>query len=277
MIYAATVSLPKAHAVAPRATIKLTRVLGDDNRGNLYTLIEALFHFILENMPGKRSDEITGVVASFSLGLRVPPEEAGLDLPWDVQALRDLIRAARCLGIVVVAASGNHSANMLQPEAANLPANWSSAIGVAGSTQGNGRSCFSNQGDLAAPAGDGQKGRHKSRCEPANHLCQDGNCPHAVIGPVKKDNLNPKGFVYWSGTSFATPMVSGLAALVVERGRGQLSPYDVYRIIRCGGTKVDNSQIGNRIIHVANTMEKFDACLEKLGIQLDRPSEKQES
>ena len=255
-----------AHAVAPAAEIQLIRVLNQNNKGDLFTLNQALFDFILANMPGQRPEGLLGVAINLSLGIRVPPDEAGFNLPVGVQSLRDILRVAHCAQIVVVAAAGNDSAHQPHPEPAQLPANWLPIIGVAGSNQAGQRGCFSNRGDLAAPGGDGRPDRQDpSRCVPANDACDNGDCPTAIIGPVLKTSDNT-GFAYWSGTSFAAPMVAGLAALVMERGGGQLSPQAVRRIIECGLAPVTDDALGKGIIHVANTLNNFERCAAELGL-----------
>jgi subtilisin family serine protease len=175
--------------------------------------------------------------------------------------------------MMVVAAAGNNSANLDSPEPANLPANWPSVFGVAASTQTNGRSCFSNRGNIAAPGGNGRAGGHgEKQCVPANSSCSGPDCQYSVIGPIMKTNKNT-GFIYWSGSSFAAPMVAGLAALVMERGGGGLLPGDVRRIIECAATKVGDPDLGAGIINVARTLEQFEECAAKLGIELP-PSDK---
>ncbi|MFZ0545253.1 MAG: S8/S53 family peptidase, partial [Candidatus Promineifilaceae bacterium] len=223
-----------AHAVAPNAEIHVYRVLNKNNMGDLFSLVKAVFDFILENT-AEASEEQLGAVINLSLGIRVPPDAAQMALPLEVQALRDILRAARCAGIVVIAAAGNSSADLPSPKPADLPANWSEIIGVSSSTKGKGRSCFSNRGDLAAPGGDGgSKEGGASGCLPLNDTCNSPECVYGVIGPVLQNEGYPEGYAFWSGTSFSTPMVAGLAACVIEKGQGQLSPDQVRRIIECG-------------------------------------------
>lgn len=256
-----------AHAVAPAADIQLIRVLNANNQGTMFSLNRALFDFIRAN--GVAAGQM-GVVINLSLGIRLPPGEAGFDLPLEVQSLRDLLRLADCAGMVVVAAAGNDSANLPQPEPAHLPANWPTIIGVAGSTQERERAAFSNRGELAAPAGNGRYDQTTGKFLPANDACTAGDCPYALIGPVRQTEGN-SGFAYWSGTSFAAPMVAGLAALVIERGGGRLSPKEVRRIIECGLTPVEDGALGKGIIHVTHTLDNFERCAAEYGIQLEPP------
>lgn len=43
-----------------------------------------------------------------------------------------------------------------------------------------------------------------------------------LIGPVLQSEAFPMGFARWLGTSFATPRVSGMAALILEHHGGLL-------------------------------------------------------
>lgn len=258
-----------AHALAKNADIQILRVLNENNFGDMYSLIWAIYQFIVDNAPGNAPEGQLGAVINMSLGIRVPPDKAGFPLPLEVQSLRDILQAARCANIVVVAAAGNNSANLKSPEPSHLPGNWSEIIGVAASDQEMGRACFSNRGNIAAPGGDGRtKADDPNSCEPANDSCGVSDCKFAVVGPVLKESNNT-GYAYWSGTSFACPMVAGLAACVIEKGQGQLSPDQVRRIIECGATPVEDKDLGVGIINVPNTLDGFLECLEKLGISID--------
>lgn len=238
------------YAVAPGSSIELIRVLGNDNRGDLFTLNRELVNFIGE--PSRVQP--AGTVINLSLGLRIPPEEAGFELPDQVQSLRDILAIARCLNIVVVAAAGNNSAAATTPEPANLPAAWTSVIGVAASNQANRRACFSNQGDVAAPGGDGRTANGPATCIPQLAECKGADCPYALVGPV----LMPPaatGYTYWTGSSFAAPQVTGLAALVLEMGGRSLTAADVQAIIECGARPA-GPHLGSGVINVRRTLTR---------------------
>jgi subtilisin family serine protease len=249
------------HALAPSCDIRLVRVLGNDNRGDLFTLLKAVFNFLKEAVEDYENRP-AGLVINLSLGVRVPPEEARFGLPGAVVALQYLMNASRCLGAVLSAAAGNNSAhNPSLPEPANLPARWVSGIGVAASTIDNGRACFSNQGRIAAPGGDGRADDKDSEpgCRSRTAGCLDADCPAGVVGPVILPPYTDEtitAYLFWSGSSFSAPMVSGLAALVMQAGQGQFTPNEVEALIICGASPSNDPHLGAGVINVRRTLEE---------------------
>ena len=258
------------HAVAPASQIELYRVLDNKVEGDLYTLIELFQETLLT------SEIVSPTVVNMSLGIRIPPPHADFDLPTQgVEALHTVIQLAYCRGIVVVAAAGNNSIMSYPPELAHLPADWSSVISVAASNMANQRACFSNQGDIAAPGGDGRLptdplpgSSPPLTCEARLDQCKDypsGQCPFAVVGPIAppKEGTDETGLIYWNGSSFASPLVAGLAARILAINPS-LSPDEVRHIIECGATKATfpdgveghpDRHIGEGVINVKRTLE----------------------
>lgn len=263
------------NALAPAATLRLVRVLANDNRGDMYTLLRELFKFLKETTAADAGWD--GVVINLSLGVRTPPPEAGFGLPAEVRSLMYMMTAANCLDVVVLAASGNGSAagEIKPPE---LPASMASVIGVGASNQTNGRACFSNRADIAAPGGDGGPRITPAGepvvndCVPHSQECSGPECRFAVIGPVLEESPHT-GFIFWSGSSFSTPMVSGLAALVLQAGHGAYTPAQVAAILACGATPVpEGEQLGAGVINVRRTLTE---CLRQEG-ETGKPSPAQE-
>jgi hypothetical protein len=131
-----------------------------------------------------------------------------------VPALRFLIRFATDRGAVVVAAAGNEHLDVAQ-----RPALWPEVIGVGASNISARRSCYSNVGDVYAPGGDGD-----GSCTSQLQECADApyaECSFGVISLVSSqdpksapgEGVTAHQYAYWAGTSFSTPMVSGLVAL----------------------------------------------------------------
>jgi subtilisin family serine protease len=191
------------HAVASDSSIHLYRVLDDYAQGNVWVLNAALVDFMTDALGSAK--ELRGAVLNISLGLR--PEKGSLPgLPDEVQSLKYLVTAAYCQGMVVVAAAGNESAkntaNNAPPEPRAMPALFSpAAIAVARSNRAGQRACYSNDGDITAPGGETKGG------------CSGTYDEFSLVGPVMMSGRFPWGYAYWAGSSFATPLVSGLAAL----------------------------------------------------------------
>jgi hypothetical protein len=215
------------YAVAPHCDIYLFRVLDKYARGSLFVLCCALIDF----MYGVISDQDApnGGIISLSLGVPVPDGWQNTVGAGEIFALEIVLAIADCLGLTVVAAAGNHSAGKHPAEPAEVPARQPHVIGVMASNYNDDRSCFSNLGDLAAPGGEGFDCRpDEGECEgPWGHVTtpfEGSKC--GLIGPVLRSEAFPMGFARWLGTSFATPLVSGMAALILEH-HGGLPPANV--------------------------------------------------
>jgi subtilisin family serine protease len=104
----------------------------------------------------------------------------------------------------------------------DIPAAYPFVVGISATNMANGPACYSNMGDVASPGGDAAPGVDASSGAP---ICVSkavdcptgfapGQCPYGVMG--LSTLATSSGFAYWSGTSFAAPIASGLAALLLE-------------------------------------------------------------
>jgi subtilisin family serine protease len=241
-----------AYAVAPASNIHLVKVLNDQGQGDLFSFIAAVHAFVQSAVQG--TGALAPTVVNLSLGTQVPTDaelpaagqaaiqqmvtNAGINplsrssLP--IAALEAPVRLLRALGAVIVAASGNNSAvppDFVAP--ANVPAGYAPVIAVGASNQAGGLSCFSNAASLAAPGGEGfDLSASPATCSPYFTSCIRSNpdCEYGVISYVYRVR---KGYAFWAGSSFSTPMVSGLAALLLEAG---VTADDAGPALACGIT-----------------------------------------
>jgi hypothetical protein len=205
------------------ADVYLFRVLDDYGCGDIgligTKIIEAVN--MLDN--GKRS-----IVINASFGTYYDPRISifpNADQPNGIALFQQILSELHLHHAIMVAAAGNNS-SLDNVKPMNIPAIYDSVIGVASSTQQNGRSCFSNQGDIAAPGGDGVG----QNCEPAHKPGRPdpcptvtmAECPYTIIGPAKGST---SGFGAWAGTSFATPIIVAtlISALVNPNVQGDQS------------------------------------------------------
>jgi hypothetical protein len=200
------------HAVAPASDLYLIEVLNDYGCGDLWTLNRGINTFVAQQMVGGRLDD---VVLNLSLGVHQPRDHRKAGWPPQIVSLDEALRNAASRGAVIVAASGNDSYASLDPRPMQLPADWRYVIGVAASSQLPSHACYSNLGDVTAPGADGRASTG-DRCQPRANECrgQGAACPFGLISLATGSST---GYRYWVGTSFAAPLVSGQAALLLER------------------------------------------------------------
>lgn len=222
-------------ATAPKSELHLVRVLDDNAVGDLYSLVAGIDGFnqsmLLQNLGTLRR-----VVYNFSLGLKpigaeVPTEVRDLtqelltlmpvaERPELVDGLPLLsleipLRTAYNLGGVLIASAGNDSAGLATPANQNVPAAYSFVLGVQSTNMDQRQSCYSNSGEVGAPGGNGGI---TPNCEPQLQLCNATQpCDYGLVGLVS-ERSDTVGFAYWVGSSFAAPLVSGVAADALENG-----------------------------------------------------------
>jgi len=245
------------HATAPGADIRLYPVLDPYARGDLYTLNASLHRFIQDALYD-RSKKVVGAAAiNLSLGVHSAQDVIKRQLPepnwaqlslsppllsyvssWTDErsgapSLRILLGAAKCHGIPTVAASGNESSGNGSAAPPQLPAGFGGiSLAVGSSNAQGGASCFSNEAAVYAPGGDGgtvcDAQASCSDCAPVEDCRSDcqisGGLPGQVTPPycASKYLFGPvsHGYVYWAGTSFSTPLVTGVVARYLEHALG---------------------------------------------------------
>lgn len=148
-------------------------------------------------VPGVPNNPNPAKVINLSLGASDAPCSA---------AQRSAVAEINARGAVVVAAAGNSAGR-----AASSPANCPGVIGVAAVRHVGSKVGFSDVGpelSIAAPGG--------------NCVNETGACLYPILTTVDSGNLGPVGPTYTDsfnisvGTSFAAPLVSGTAALMLS-------------------------------------------------------------
>ena len=252
--------------LAPAAEIHLIRVLDEFGVGDL----RAIMH-VLKQLP---SDLLTSneqrLVVNLSLGADVPLDERFLprwfpnlartqrlgasdSLTAFVASFRDLIHTGLRetiswlseRGVLVVAAVGNdyHIPPVGRKEP-RYPAAYDSVLGVAAVKSDDSPADYTNAGDETLPlvlngiATFG--GNTLLDGGPGNGPPITDLPPNAVKGIFSADHLplnggrNETGWVEWAGTSFATPIISAIAANLwaddLEQG-GNLGPQNIIQEI----------------------------------------------
>jgi hypothetical protein len=256
-----------AHAVAPESKIHLIRVLNDKNKGSLSRLCYAIQAFIDK---ATEDSEIQRAVINLSLAVDLPPDLGAMRLPnlpdledtlfatlgrtrpreWprlDTPSLDALLLEAYEKGIVVVASAGNESTCPVHAEPSLIPAAYPQVLGIAGSNISRARALFSNAGDVAAPSGDSRPG-----CWP-RWFPFDTEWASRLVSLSMRISP-PSGYAYWGGTSFAAPLASGLAALLLQQNH-TLSPQQVYDRIQARAIVQPDGALGAGIVDVPNTLK----------------------
>jgi len=219
--------------LASNVTLMPIKVLDFNGSGMDADLVDAIYYAV---------DNGADVI-SMSLGFTGTgaPDGDG-NYCTEILDLGDALDYAYENGVVVVAASGNDSSIV------SCPAAYPTVIAVGASTYAAAVASYSNQGDaldVVAPGGD-----------PNADLNGDGYSD----GALQETYCDPGGFivllailsgttadfdsfcdVFMSGTSMATPHVSGVAALLLGQ-QPSLSPDDVRALIE--GTARDGGAVG---------------------------------
>ena len=147
--------------------------------------------------------------------------------------LSDAIRAAVKSGVTVFCAAGNNGTSSV-----SYPASLAETIAVGASTNLDVRAAYSQFGaglDFVAPSSGGTR-----RVETTDVQGTNG---YNIASGAAGDYCNAADTTGFGGTSAATPLAAGVAALMLSRDRG-LSPARIRTILRTTADKIDAANAG---------------------------------
>ncbi|MEO8971715.1 MAG: S8/S53 family peptidase [Ktedonobacteraceae bacterium] len=245
--------------IAPRARLRLIRILNDFGGCDLYNLFAALTDLEHELASGA----IRRLV--INLSLTVMPDIRRLPYVWFdhrqwqtvqlsgvirmLQSLEDglrlLFEALYAQGALMVAAAGNDSVRASQkgqsPRPPRVPASYDTTLSVTSVNSQFQPSQFANAANV--PAGNTGVATFGGD---DYILTNTNDIPDAVRGlyispTFPSGEQNTTGWADWSGTSFATPIISALAAHLLAQG---LSAPNTMVRIATGQTQREQSLYG---------------------------------
>jgi len=225
------------HALAPQARLHLIEVLNEHGVGSLESIVRGL-------RAATAIQTAHPLVVNCSFVLNVPQSELlahqgshdpELDGVTDVQvanwgtALEEIWELLHDHHVHVVAAAGNDATDGVVPPA-RFPAAFKRVMGVAALDPGEPYqpASYSNKADRPVGLGIATFGGRAS-----NGLSdQDGGMLGVYIGDFPDGAENEHGWARWAGTSFATPVISGVLSVLI--GAGRADPVDDLRRVLVG-------------------------------------------
>lgn len=211
-----------------KVSVEAVRVLDEYGAGDSKRLIDAL----TDIAAGMTSDERVIINMSLVFNIpRTPPSDQfrdrwpGLSKRPDRldRALHDAIRALHDKGALLFAAAGNSSQGEERRAPALFPAAYEEVVGVTAASYGGEREAYyANRVGSQDLAVFGGEVKEVVDADKRKRVVIDERYP--LVGPFtdsrvpvlgnEPDPVNETGVVAWAGTSFATPLASGLATLL---------------------------------------------------------------
>lgn len=182
--------------VAYESTIMPLKVLSGDGRGSVPGIANAI-RYAADN---------GAQVINMSLGGPLPS-----------RVLAKAVEYAHSKGVTTVCAAGNESRSRV-----GYPAAYEHSVAVSATNYDRGLTFYSNWGkdiDVAAPGGDTRSDKNG-----------DGHPDGVLQNTIKIQTPMENDYLWFQGTSMASPHAAGVAALIV--GEGITNPDEVERIMK---------------------------------------------
>jgi hypothetical protein len=231
------------HDLVPQARIECIRVLNDFGVGNVTMLVDALQGIQARMESGDLQNQ--SVVINMSL-VATPANEDLVPLKFDVskvQQIRDTLYAAihslTSIGAVFVASAGNDSDTTASPPYrmdTRYPAAFASDVIAVGAVDGDGNAATYSNYPALSPYTNGIATYGGALPHPTPPFPPSKrpevtvtDALHGVFSSLTYPSLSAEdpsndtpapadsyAWAYWSGTSFATPIISALTARVMQ-------------------------------------------------------------
>lgn len=195
------------YGIAAESNLKIGKVLSDSGKGTTSSIIDAIDWAITKKF------RIISMSLASPAGINEPPS-----LLFETVGKRALEN-----NVLIIAAAGNDSNRPSLPRPVSAPANSESIIAVAAIDSQMRIARFSNAGINAATGGN-------------INVCAPGV---DILSAYPRKNGIPKDYKVLSGTSMATPHVSGLAALYMEQFPG-LNAGEIWTLLENNAKPIEN-------------------------------------
>ena len=195
------------YGIATESNLKIGKVLSDSGKGTTSSIIDAIDWAITKKF------RIISMSLASPAGINEPPS-----LLFETVGKRALEN-----NVLIIAAAGNDSNRPSLPRPVSVPANSVSIMAVAAIDSQMRIARFSNAGINAATGGN-------------INVCAPGV---DILSAYPRKNGIPKDYKVLSGTSMATPHVSGLAALYMEQFPG-LNAGEIWTLLENNAKPIEN-------------------------------------
>lgn len=207
-----TSSMNPGHGTHCAGIIGATGVVEDGTIGLSPEVTLMPLRFLTENGSGDLNNAIKAIDYAIEKGAKVISASWGASVPRSTaEPLIEAIGRAEKAGVVFVVAAANDGKNNDKTEVYPTNAGLSNTIAVSASNSSDTKPSWSNYGRAKV------------------HVAAPGDAIMSTLPGDKYDNL--------SGTSMATPLVSGLVALVLAQDP-TLKPLQIRSLLQLTGTQV---------------------------------------
>lgn len=222
------------NSLAPKAELHLYQVLNQYGLGDLRSIARALQQVFNDFQENK-------LVVNLSLTMNMPLEEGHLKANDVLGVGREILkrkasieRQSRIFEWIcdlvdtldsrVIAAAGNESKSSDQRPGALYPAAFDRVLGVGALEDDDGSVVPASYSNLA------DKPTNKGLTTFGGMPGEKKGILGVYVGPFPDGSPNENGLAWWSGTSFATPIISGITATVLSKMPGAITEEAIIKL-----------------------------------------------